>query len=272
MFQSPLCACVSLMSVARRFCVTAFVTALTTLGFTTFTLGAEAAEDAEPGRTGSPTPASGANWVLYLEPFYGTAIIDQISGTGIGTGEIINGTIDGRLREGRLDDGVAGLGLRLERDINNWHLGLALSWRYRTDWDLTARTPSIQSITNVFSDIETRSATLQVGRHWQRGKHRFAVDAGLGLVRNRIESEYLEREVPGVRPQLRFEAKRTPRDLAWNVTLSWHKDLGPRWRFGTRYRYSNLGDLATGDFELRDADLAARHRSHDVVVSFGRRF
>ena len=77
-----------------------------------------------------------------------------------------------RLREGRLDDGVAGLGLHIERDIRNWQIGLSLAWRYRTDWDLTARTPSIQSITNVFSDVETRSVLLQTGRHWWHGKHR----------------------------------------------------------------------------------------------------
>ena len=211
-------------------------------------------------------------WSVYIEPFYGTAIIDQIDGQGIGTGEVINGVIDGRLREGRLDDGVAGLGLRLERDVGEWHAGVALSWRYRTDWDLTARTPSIQSITNIFSDVETRSATLIVGRHWLRGRHRLAVDAGVGLVRNRIESEYLERAVPGVRGQRRFEAKRTPKDLAWNLTLSWHRALGNRWLIGTRYRYSNLGDFSTGAFDLRSATVTARHRSHDVVVSFGKRF
>ncbi len=212
------------------------------------------------------------NWTVYLEPFYGTAIIDQIQGEGIGTGEIIIGLIDGRLREGRLDDGVAGVGLRFERDFAKWHLGLALAWRYRTDWDLTAPTPSIRTVTNVFSDVETRSVTVEVGRHWWRGKNRFAIDAGAGLVRNRIESEFLEREVPGVRGELRFEAKETPRDLAWNLTLSWHRQLNDRWQLGARYRYSNLGDLSTGDFELRDAELSARHRSHDVVLSFGRRF
>lgn len=212
------------------------------------------------------------NWVVYIEPIYGTAIIDQIRGEGIGTGETIIGIIDGRLREGRLDDGVAGLGLRVERDFDKWHIGAALAWRYRTDWDLTARTPSIQSITNVFSDVETRTVTIELGRHWWRGKNRLAIDVGAGLVRNRIESEYLEREVPGVRGQLRFEAKETPRDFAWNVALSWHRNLNDRWQLGARYRYSNLGDFSTGDFIQRDAQLSARHRSHDVVLSFGRRF
>ena len=212
------------------------------------------------------------NWSLYLEPFYGTAIIDQIDGQGLGTGELIDGFIDGRLREGRLDDGVAGIGLRVEREFAKWHLGLALSWRYRTDWDLTAPTPSIQSITNVFSDVETRSATLELGRHWWRGNNRLAIDAGAGLVRNRIESEFLEREVPGVRGELRFEAKETPRDFAWNITLSWHRKLNDRWQLGVRYRYSNLGDFSTGDFVERAGEFTARHRSHDVILSFGRRF
>lgn len=211
-------------------------------------------------------------WTIYLEPFYGIAIIDEIRSSGIGTGEILEGLLDGRLREGRLDDGVAGLGLRIERDLGNWHAGLNLTWRYRTDWDLTATTPSIQSITNVFSDIETRSATLLLGRHWWVGKHRLAIDGALGIVRNRIESEFLERAVPDVRPQRRFEAKETPRDLAWDFTLSWHRQFGTRWLLGTRYRYSNLGDLATGDFVDRPAELSARHRSHDIVVSLGRRF
>ena len=215
---------------------------------------------------------SDRHWVAHLEPLYGTAIIDRINGTGIGTGENIGGLIDGRLREGRLDDGVAGMGLRIEREGTKFHAGIALAWRYRTDWDLTAPTPSIQSITNIFSDVETRSVTLEAGRHWWRGQHRFAIDLGAGLVRNRIESEFLEREVPGVRGQRRFEAKRTPRDLTWNITLSWHRSVGERWLIGTRYRYADLGNFATGEFPGRDARLSARHRSHDVVVSFGRRF
>lgn len=216
--------------------------------------------------------ADGAAWSAYIEPFYGTAIIDQIRGSGIGTGELISGRIDGSLREGRLDDGVAGLALRLERDIGDWNTGLNLTWRYRTDWDLTAITNSIQSITNIFSDVQTSNATLFVGRHWQRGKHRFAIDAGVGLVRNRIESEYLERAVPGVRGQLRFEAQTTHTDFAWDATLSWHRALNPRWRLGARYRFSSLGDFATGDFPGRPAQLSARHRSHDVLLSLGRRF
>jgi len=222
--------------------------------------------------TAGRVAAAEQEWRIFIEPFYGTAIIDQIDGQGIGTGELIAGFVDGRLREGRLDDGVAGLGLRIEREYVRWHFGLALAWRYRTDWDLTATTPSISSITNVFSDVETRSATLEVGRHWWRGQNRLAFDVGAGLVRNRIESEYLEREVPGVRGQLRFEAKETPRDLAWNLTLSWHRPLNDRWQFGVRYRYSNLGDFSTGDFVERPAELSARHRSHDVILSFGRRF
>jgi|GEM_PF-1144185 len=211
-------------------------------------------------------------WAIYLEPFYGTAIIDQIRGEGIGTGELLEGRIDGALREGRLDDGVAGLGLRIERTFGHWHGGVNLAWRYRTDWDLTARTPSIQSITNVFSDVETRSVTLFAGRHWWRGKHRLGIDLGAGLVRNRIESEYLERPVPGVRPQRRFEAKETPRDLTLEASLNWHRPLGDNWLLGARYRYATLGDFSTGDFGARPAQLSARHRSHDVIVSIGRQF
>lgn len=232
------------------------------------TLGATTAHADEPAGS---RPADSA-WAIYFEPFYGTAIIDKIRGSQIGTGQMLEGVIDGDLREGRLDDGVAGLGLRIERDIGHWHTGLDLAWRYRTDWDLTARTPSIQSITNVFSDVETRSAMLLAGRHWQFGKRKLALDAAVGLVRNRIESEYLERAVPGIRPQLRFEAKETPKDVAWAVTLSWHRQVGRHWLLGTRYRYSNLGDFSTGDFVDRPAQLSARHRSHDVVVSLGRRF
>jgi len=238
-----------------------------TLLLITLLFCATQAQAGEPGATIKSTA-----WLIYLEPFYGTAIIDRIRGSQIGTGQLIDGVIDGQLREGRLDDGVAGLGLRIERRLGAWHAGVDLAWRYRTDWDLTSRTPSIQSITNIFSDVETRSATVLLGRHWWFGKRRLSIDAGIGLVRNRIETEYLEREVPGVRQQLRFEAKETPRDLAWNLTLSWHRQMGERWLMGARYRYSNLGDFSTGDFGARPAEFSARHRSHDVVVSFGRRF
>lgn len=211
-------------------------------------------------------------WSASMEPFYGTAIIDKIRSEGIGTGETIDGIVDGNLREGRLDDGVAGLAIRIEREFSHWNTGLNLTWRYRTDWDLTSRTPSIQSITNIFSDVQTSNASIFVGRHWYRGKHRFAIDAGIGLVRNRIESEYLEREVPGVRGQLRFEAQTTRTEFAWDATLSWHRKLNPQWQIGARYRFASLGEFQTGEFTGRPAELSARHRSHDVLVSIGRRF
>ena len=216
--------------------------------------------------------AAHGQWQLYLEPFYGTAIIDQIESSGIGTDEMLEGVIDGRLREGRLDDGVAGLGVRLERQFGRWQTGANFNWRYRTDWDLTARTPSIQSITNIFSNVESRSITLFAGRIWQRGASRYAIDAGLGLVRNRIESEYLEREVPGIRGQRRFETKNTPRDLSWDVTLSWHRRLNENWLLGARYRFADLGDFKIGRLAERPARASARHRSHDLVLSIGRRF
>lgn len=223
-----------------------------------------------PGAASAQSPYS--SWAIYIEPLYGTAIIDNIRSSGIGTGDLLLGVPDGSLREGRLDDGVAGLALRLERELGRWNTGLNLGWRYRTDWDLTARTFSIRAITNVFSNVQTSNATVFIGRHWHRGKHRFALDAGVGLVRNRIETEYLEREDPGVRRELRFEAQTTRTDFAWDTTLSWHRPLSANWLIGGRYRFAYLGTFKTGDFPDRPAQLSARHRSHDVLLSIGRRF
>jgi len=207
----------------------------------------------------------------YIAPFYGTAILDQITGTGVGTGQIIEGQIDGRLREGRIDDVVAGISAGIERPWGNYVLGVDVSFRYRTDWDLTAPTPSIQSITNIFSDVQATSAIVTIGRTWQRGANRITIGGGAGPVFSRVESEYLEREVPGVRGQLRFQAEAHRVDFSWAGFAKWSYALGQRWEIGLGYRYADLGTLRTNDFDLRPGQFSTKHTSHDLVLSFGRR-
>ena len=225
--------------------------------------------NAQPNQDSKPTRPERLR--TYIAPFYGTAILDRIRGTGVGTGQIIEGQIDGRLREGRIDDVVAGISAGIERPWGNYVFGVDVSFRYRTDWDLTAPTPSIQSITNIFSDVQATSAMLTVGRTWQRGSSRITIGAGAGPVFSRVESEYLEREVPGVRGQLRFEAEAHRVDFSWAGFAKWSYPLSQHWEIGLGYRYSDLGTLRTNDFDLRPGQFSTKHISHDLVLSFGRR-
>ena len=92
-------------------------------------------------------------WRTYIAPFYGTAILDRIEGSGVGTGQIVEEQIDGRLKQGRIDDIVAGISAGIERSFGKYAIGLDASFRYRTDWDLAAPTPSLQTITNILLSL-----------------------------------------------------------------------------------------------------------------------
>ena len=152
----------------------------------------------------------------------GRATIDRIDHEGtIGTGQLINGLIDGALEDTSITDTVAGIGVSASRDLGTWFVEGEVIWRYRTDWDIAAPTPSINTVTNVFSNVGTWSALVNAGRHGTLGNHwRWQAGAGVGVALNDVDSEYIERAVPGVSGKRIFKASRNEVEPAWNVFAS----------------------------------------------------
>ena len=214
---------------------------------------------------------SNRRWRTYIAPFYGTAILDRIQGSGVGTGQIVEEQIDGRLKQGRIDDIVAGISAGIERSFGKYAIGLDASFRYRTDWDLAAPTPSLQTITNILSDVQATSTILYFGRNWNYRASQFTIGAGAGAVFSLVESEYIERENPGIRPLERFTAVDYSVDFSWAGFANWSHPISRNWDIGLGYRYSDLGTLRTGDFIERPGEFETKHTSHDIIISLKRR-
>ena len=81
-----------------------------------------------------------------------------------GSGELINGRVDGQPEDDSEDDVSAGIGFSIGRRVGAWSIALDYLYRYRTDWDIAAQAPSINTVTNVFTDVETNLLLMSVAR------------------------------------------------------------------------------------------------------------
>ena len=186
-----------------------FYVPTTVFQFKLLTICLLAALVAAPARAdGDAEAAAGtvSRWLVVPKIGVGEVSIENIRHDGtIGTGEIIGGELDGQIREGSVRDHPWGIGGSLVRRFGNWDVEAELMWRFRTDWDIAVATPSIQTITNVFTNIETTTLMFNVIRHG-RINRRWSWEAGggLGWVLTRMDSEYIEREVPDIAPSARI--------------------------------------------------------------------
>lgn len=213
--------------------------------------------------------AEGKDWQAAVKLNADFAVMSGITHRGtLGTGERIGIDIDGELKQRRTKDVTAGAGAGISRRFGPWLLEAEFVWRYRTDWDATAPTPTIQAITNIFTNAQTSTLMLNAGRSEPFGTH-WLWEAGLGAgaVWNRMRSDYIERAVFGVRPERRFERSDTKTSVAWNLFAGVSRAVGQRWRLGLRYRYIDLGNLRAGPFETRPVILRADHRAHELQVA-----
>ena len=214
-------------------------------------------------------PAPGADWQAAFKLNAGFAAMSGITHRGtLGTAERIGIDIDGRLKKRHTKDVTAGAGAGIGRRFGPWLLEAEYVWRYRTDWDATAPTPTIQAITNIFTNVQTSTLMFNAGRSEPFGTH-WLWEAGLGAgaVWNRMRSDYIERAVSGVRPERRFERSDTKTGVAWNLFAGVSRAIGQRWRLGLRYRYIDLGELRAGPFEARPVTLRADHRAHELQLA-----
>ena len=212
-------------------------------------------------------------WFGAVKVSLGDVTIDSISTSGIGNGSIINGQLDGALEDDAVDDWTAGMGIAFGRRFGYWNLEAEYIWRYRTDWDVVTATPSIQSITNIFSNVETNTLMINLARRGPISEHwSWEAGAGIGWVTNDIESDYIEREVPGVRAQMTFKDDDSTSDFSYSVFAGVTRELGGPWTLNVRARYIDLGELETGPFPSRPGRATADHQSMEVQISIERDF
>ncbi len=222
--------------------------------------------------TNSAQADDGNGWRAALKVSLGEVVIDKMSHGGtIGTGTPIGPFIDGQLEDTRIDDYTAGIGASLSRPFGAWTLEGELVWRYRTDWDMVAPTPSLDTVVNMFGNVQTTSLLVNLtrtGRLTERWD--WELGAGVGLVHNDIEADYVEREVPGVRAEFRVTDNPSKTDTSFNVLAGVRRQLNNGWQLNVRLRYVDLGDLEAGPFPDRAVRVSAEHTSTELQISFER--
>ena len=212
------------------------------------------------------------DWYAAAKILGGYATVEDITDKGsIGTGQPVNGITDGDILEEEFDDYVYSVGFSVGKHVGYWALEAELTWRYRSDWDITAPTPAIQTITNVFTNIETTTLLFNAIRRGPINEHwSWEVGAGIGLAYNTLESEYIEREVPGITPEMVFKDPSKNTELTWNVLAGVTRELGGPWTLNVRYRYIDFGDLEVGPFPMRNSKVFGTWSSHEVQFSLER--
>lgn len=209
----------------------------------------------------------------YVEPrvSLGLSELFDIEQSGIGTGARIGRFTDGALVENDADDLTAGVAIAAGWQVDAWSLEAELGWRYRTDWDVAITTPSISSITNVHTNVGTTTAMLNTERRW-RVNERWVLNVGLGvgIAYTHLDSDYIERAVPGSRGERRFNVTDDRFDLAVSGNAGLTRQLGTRWQLSLRYRYIDFGDLEIDGWAQRSGRLRAGYTSHELLVGLSR--
>ena len=224
--------------------------------------------------TYSPTVlgATDARWYGALKASISEDTIDSIKVQGIGTGMLISGQVDGALEDDEVEDYTAGIGFAVGRRMGFWNIEVEYVYGYRTDWDVVTSTPSIQTITNVFNNVETNTVMLNFARRgpisqdwsWEAG-------AGLGLTFESLDSDYIERETVNTQEQ-KFSASSDETEFTYAVFAGLTRDLGGPWTFSTRLRYIDMGKLNAGPFPNRPGRARANHSAIELQFSLERNF
>ena len=193
---------------------------------------------------------------------------DSDHGGSIGNGQIVSGELDGTLAATYQEDPTASAGIAIARQSANWLIEGELAWRYRTDWDLRARTHSLNAVTNTFANIATTTLMANLLRHGQlTDRWGWQLGAGVGLAYIDISSELVERADNGRREQTSYDSV----EPAWSVMAGLRRDIGRAWALNFRYRYIDLGAVETGRFPLSGATVQANHAAHELQFSLERR-
>ncbi|MEM7000450.1 MAG: outer membrane beta-barrel protein [Pseudomonadota bacterium] len=211
--------------------------------------------------------ADETNWYVAAKASLAQVTLDNTRASNIGTGNMIGGEIDGAISDVDDTDYTAGLGFALGYRWSRWAAEAEYTYRYRTDWDVVAPTPSISTITNVFSNVETHSLVLNLLRHGRLSeKWRWHAGVGVGWVSNKVEAEYLERAT-ATSPEFSTQDDASSSDFTYSVLAGITRPINDRLDLGVRYRYLPLGDLEAGPFNTRPARLSGEHDAHEIQFS-----
>ncbi|MEM1231351.1 MAG: outer membrane beta-barrel protein [Pseudomonadota bacterium] len=162
----------------------------------------------------------------------------------IGTGAVIDGLVDGALPQESAWDSSAGAGLMLAYRRGPWAIAGEFNWHFRSDWDLSVPTPSLMTVTNVFTNLERASWLLGADRYWSLGD-RWQLVAGLraGVHVNRLRTDYKERAVIAGGRATIIKSSARQRRFSWGADLGVTRDVGERWELDVRYRYFDSGRM-----------------------------
>jgi opacity protein-like surface antigen len=216
------------------------------------------------------TNAAELTWYTGFETSVGRMLMDDNShDDSIGTGQSINGIVDGALVERDVRDWSNGLGLSFGVESGGWRVEAEGIWRYRSDWDLSAITPSIGTVINVFTNLGTTTLMFNGMRQGQlAGNWYWEAGAGIGVVRKKFAAEYIERAQSRAQPDFIVERNKTAHDFAWQVFAGLAWQFGDHWALHSRYRFMDLGDLEAGPFPGRAARVNGDLASHELTIGF----
>jgi opacity protein-like surface antigen len=211
--------------------------------------------------------SSTKQWFVGITSSIAEVAIEDIS-ANIGTGEVIGGERDGQLEDTEVDDYTAGFGFSVGRRIGYWQVAAQYIYRYRTDWDVVATTPAIETITNVFTNVETHTLLINAARHGSITQHwSWELGAGMGYVHHRMDSEYIEREVPGVSGEQVFKDQRRNGGFSYNVFAGVTREFGRDWTLNMRTSYIDMAELKAGSFPERPVRLRADQSAVELQFS-----
>ncbi|MBM4205864.1 MAG: hypothetical protein FJ194_17230 [Gammaproteobacteria bacterium] len=214
--------------------------------------------------------AEDLQWYTGVSSSVGRMLMEDNShGNTIGTGQNIGGIVDGALVEDDVRDWSNGLGASVGVESGAWRAEVEGIWRYRSDWDVSAITPSIGTVTNIFTNLSTTTLMLNGMRRGAfAGNWYWEAGAGIGIVRKKFAAEYIERAQSRSQPDLIIDSNRTLHDFAWQVFAGLAWQFGDHWALHSRYRYMDLGELETASFRGRSARVTGDLASHELTIGF----
>lgn len=218
----------------------------------------------------------GANSALAVDGWHltpaimgGATRIGSTRDTGqIGTGALINGMVDGAFDGGATWDSAAGAALELGYAKDRMRYTAAFSWQFRNDWDLAAPTPSLATVTNVFTNIE-RAAYL-VGAHYRvplGPRWQFEAGLGGGVVVNKLRTDYKIRAAPGISPARLNKNSSSQRTRGLFAQVGFSYRLRARLFGGVHYRYLDTGRVEITPIENESTKFRTRLQDHLLVFS-----
>jgi Outer membrane protein beta-barrel domain len=187
------------------------------------------------------------------------------------------GKPDGFLLDEEGDDVTATLELGVGRDIGPWSVLFDYQYRYRTDLDVLAFTASLDRPSQFHNNISTHLFDVSVVRRFQPlplWSLQPFVGAGVGVVMNVSDSDFIVRELPGQFPEQTTGEENTTTDFSWNVQLGVTKTLSEQWELELRYQFVTLGTVENGPYPESDAKIETDDGiySHDFLVGVTYRF